>query len=85
MPEHISSYAINQSIAKEKGLRKYGFHGLSCRSNPSYVLFAFAHGCSTDSFILRQVAKTLKKVTSSLPSGDAQCLREKSRTLRKSI
>jgi acetate kinase len=30
IPPHISSYAINQKIAKEKGLKKYGFHGLSC-------------------------------------------------------
>jgi len=29
MPEHIASYAINPKIAKERGLKKYGFHGLS--------------------------------------------------------
>lgn len=29
MPECVKSYAIDQKIAKEKGLRKYGFHGLS--------------------------------------------------------
>ncbi|KAF4571490.1 hypothetical protein EYR36_008827 [Pleurotus pulmonarius] len=29
MPAHISSYAINQTIAKKRGLKKYGFHGLS--------------------------------------------------------
>lgn len=34
MPVHVKSYAIDQKIAKEKGLRKYGFHGLSY----SYIL-----------------------------------------------
>ena len=29
MPDYVKSYAIDQHIAKEKGLRKYGFHGLS--------------------------------------------------------
>ncbi|KAF8150641.1 Acetokinase family-domain-containing protein [Crassisporium funariophilum] len=29
IPLHISSYAIDQKIAKERGLKKYGFHGLS--------------------------------------------------------
>ncbi|KAF9223440.1 acetate and butyrate kinase [Gyrodon lividus] len=29
LPRHVSTYAINQEVAKERGLRKYGFHGLS--------------------------------------------------------
>ena len=29
MPDYVKSYAIDQKIAKEKGLRKYGFHGIS--------------------------------------------------------
>ncbi|KAI1797384.1 acetate and butyrate kinase [Ganoderma leucocontextum] len=29
MPEHISMYAICQDVAKRRGLKKYGFHGLS--------------------------------------------------------
>ncbi|KIX09309.1 acetate kinase [Rhinocladiella mackenziei CBS 650.93] len=29
MPDYVKCYAIDQSIAQEKGLRKYGFHGLS--------------------------------------------------------
>lgn len=29
MPDYVKCYAIDQTIAKEKGLRKYGFHGLS--------------------------------------------------------
>src|ERR1700712_2323653 len=28
MPDYVKAYAIDQKIAKEKGLRKYGFHGL---------------------------------------------------------
>jgi acetate kinase len=30
IPQHISSYAVNQEVAKRKGLKKYGFHGISC-------------------------------------------------------
>ncbi len=29
MPDYVKTYAIDQTIAQEKGLRKYGFHGLS--------------------------------------------------------
>ena len=29
MPDYAKTYAIDQKIAKEKGLRKYGFHGIS--------------------------------------------------------
>jgi acetate kinase len=29
LPREVSSYAINQKIAQQKGLRKYGFHGIS--------------------------------------------------------
>ena len=31
IPPHVASYAIDQTIARKKGLRKYGFHGLSCK------------------------------------------------------
>lgn len=34
LPSHVRSYAIDPRIAAEKGLRKYGFHGLSY----SYIL-----------------------------------------------
>ncbi|KAF8502561.1 Acetokinase family-domain-containing protein [Hysterangium stoloniferum] len=34
LPQHIYTYAISPSVAKEKNLRKYGFHGLSY----SYIL-----------------------------------------------
>lgn len=29
MPDYIKTYAINQKIAQDRGLRKYGFHGIS--------------------------------------------------------
>ncbi|KAJ5103449.1 Acetate/Proprionate kinase [Penicillium argentinense] len=29
MPLHVKTYPINQEIAKQNGLRKYGFHGIS--------------------------------------------------------
>jgi acetate kinase len=29
MPEAVKTYAIDQKLAKAKGLRKYGFHGIS--------------------------------------------------------
>lgn len=39
IPLHISTYAIDQAIASQKGLKKYGFHGLSCMSIPSSQFF----------------------------------------------
>lgn len=31
MPPYIANYAINQTVACKRGLKKYGFHGLSCK------------------------------------------------------
>lgn len=36
LPDYVKTYAINQKIAQKKGLRKYGFHGISY----SYILRA---------------------------------------------
>lgn len=36
LPKYVSAYAIDQEIAEKKGLRKYGFHGISY----SYILRA---------------------------------------------
>jgi acetate kinase len=36
LPDYVKTYAIDQKIAKKKGLRKYGFHGISY----SYILRA---------------------------------------------
>jgi len=38
MPDYVKAYMIDQKIAKAKGLRKYGFHGLSY----SYITRAVA-------------------------------------------
>jgi acetate kinase len=60
IPQHISAYAIDQDVAKRKGLKKYGFHGLSCVFNnrgpirPAHEL--------VDSYILRTAARHLSKV-----------------------
>ena len=32
MPDAVKTYAIDQKVACEKGLRKYGFHGISYAS-----------------------------------------------------
>lgn len=29
LPDYVKTYAIDQKVAKKKGLRKYGFHGIS--------------------------------------------------------
>ncbi|KAI6099620.1 Acetokinase family-domain-containing protein [Pisolithus sp. B1] len=29
LPAHVAAYAIDQNVARKRGLRKYGFHGLS--------------------------------------------------------
>ncbi|KAJ6466557.1 acetate and butyrate kinase [Mycena vitilis] len=66
IPPHIANYAINQKIAKERGLKKYGFHGLSCTRRlllqhyPAYPAFVL------DAFILRSVARFLQKPPASL-------------------
>ena len=36
LPDYVAKYAINQEVAESKGLRKYGFHGLSCEFPRSF-------------------------------------------------
>ena len=62
MPEHVRSYAINQKIAKEKGLRKYGFHGLSY----SYILRRVA------AFLQKDISQT-SIIALHLGSGASAC------------
>jgi acetate kinase len=38
IPPHIASYAIDQDVAKKRGLKKYGFHGLSCKWTQLFTL-----------------------------------------------
>ena len=44
LPKEVSSYAIHPKIAKEKGLRKYGFHGISYK----YILRAVSKHLGKD-------------------------------------
>ncbi|KAH7884699.1 Acetokinase family-domain-containing protein [Phlebopus sp. FC_14] len=52
MPHHVSTYAINQQIAQERGLRKYGFHGLSYR----FIRRAVAQHLNKDPDVLNIIA-----------------------------
>ncbi|KAI0806338.1 hypothetical protein BC629DRAFT_1580756 [Irpex lacteus] len=54
MPPHIANYAIDQTIAKKRGLKKYGFQGSVTTSR--------ADGFTSDAYILRAVAAYLKRV-----------------------
>ena len=44
MPEAVTTYAIDQTMAKKKGLRKYGFHGISY----SFILRAVSQHLDKD-------------------------------------
>lgn len=62
MPTYVKSYMIDQEIAKEKGLRKYGFHGLSY----SYITRTVASH-------LRKPVKDLNIIALHLGSGASIC------------
>ncbi|KAG6816891.1 hypothetical protein H0H87_002012 [Tephrocybe sp. NHM501043] len=62
IPRHIAAYAIDQSIATKRGLRKYGFHGLSY----SFILRATAH-------FLQRPASSLNLIILHLGSGASAC------------
>lgn len=64
IPSYISSYAIDQQIAKKRGLKKYGFHGLSCKLASSSVYLADC--ASVDAFIFGAVSNFLNKPAGSL-------------------
>jgi acetate kinase len=68
IPAHIASYAIDQTIAKQRGLKKYGFHGLSCEwlviVNPRNIINGLKSILpSSDAYILRTVSAYMKKVS----------------------
>ncbi|KAF5327816.1 hypothetical protein D9619_004575 [Psilocybe cf. subviscida] len=44
IPLHISTSAIDPQIAKQRGLKKYGFHGLSCKAPESLNLIVLHLG-----------------------------------------
>ncbi|KAG5933582.1 hypothetical protein E4U53_000945 [Claviceps sorghi] len=62
MPAHIATYPIDPSVAKNSGLRKYGFHGLS------YAFIAR----SVAGFLNKDVAK-LNIIALHLGSGASAC------------
>ncbi|GJE94515.1 acetate and butyrate kinase [Phanerochaete sordida] len=62
IPAHIASYAIDQTIAKKRGLKKYGFHGLSY----AYILRAVSQ-------YLQRDPNTLNLIVMHLGSGASVC------------
>ncbi|KAI0346101.1 acetate kinase, partial [Trametopsis cervina] len=62
IPRHIASYAINQDIATKRGLKKYGFHGLS-----------YAYILRTVSTFLKREPSTLNLIVMHLGSGASVC------------
>ncbi|KAF8630326.1 hypothetical protein AX15_002998 [Amanita polypyramis BW_CC] len=62
IPPHIYSYAINQDIATKRGLRKYGFHGLSY----AYILREVSR-------FLNKAPQTLNLVIMHLGAGASVC------------
>ncbi|TBU24035.1 acetate and butyrate kinase [Dichomitus squalens] len=62
IPEHIAMYAIRQDVARRRGLKKYGFHGLSY----AFILRAVsAH--------LQRAPASLNLIVLHLGSGASMC------------
>lgn len=62
LPEHVSTYPIDQTVAKKNKLRKYGFHGISY----SFIV----HAVST---YLQKPASELNIIALHLGSGASAC------------
>ncbi|KAG6832799.1 hypothetical protein H0H92_009418 [Tricholoma furcatifolium] len=62
IPRYISAYAIDQSVAGPRRLKKYGFHGLSY----SFILRSVSH-------FLARPAHTLNLIVLHLGSGASAC------------
>ncbi|KAG2157892.1 Acetokinase family-domain-containing protein [Suillus bovinus] len=62
IPAHVATYAINQQVAHERGLRKYGFHGLSY----AFMLRAVAAH-------LNKAPNTLNIIALHIGSGASMC------------
>ncbi len=62
MPDYVKTYAIDQKVAKEKGLRRYGFHGISY----SYIMRTVAE-------YLRKKSSALNIIVLHLGSGASAC------------
>ncbi|KDQ21448.1 hypothetical protein BOTBODRAFT_25891 [Botryobasidium botryosum FD-172 SS1] len=74
IPEHIAKYAIDPEIAESKGLKKYGFHGLSY----SYILRA------TASFLKKDPSET-SLIVMHLGSGASVCAIQRGASLDTSM
>lgn len=60
IPPHISNYAIDPAIAKKRGLKKYGFHGLSCKHHfPALLSPILTNNFLLDAYILRTLTTCL--------------------------
>ncbi|KAI0360164.1 acetate and butyrate kinase [Trametes cingulata] len=70
MPEHISMYAIRQDVAKKRGLKKYGFHGLSY----AFILRAVS------SFLKKDPSQT-NLIVMHLGSGASMCVIQRGKSL----
>ncbi|KAG2367800.1 Acetokinase family-domain-containing protein [Suillus spraguei] len=62
LPSHVATYAINQQVAEERGLKKYGFHGLSY----AFILRAVAKH-------LDKAPDTLNIIALHIGSGASMC------------
>ncbi|KAF8958364.1 Acetokinase family-domain-containing protein [Flammula alnicola] len=74
IPLHISSCAINQEIAKKRGLKKYGFHGLSY----SFILRSVSQ-------FLDKPPESLNLILLHLGSGASACLVKDGKSLDTSM
>ncbi|KAJ7911490.1 Acetokinase family-domain-containing protein [Mycena leptocephala] len=74
IPAHISSYAIDQKIAKQRGLKKYGFHGLSY----SFILRSVSR-------FLQKPADSLNLIILHLGSGASACCIQHGKSLDTSM
>lgn len=83
IPLHIASYAINPEVAQKRGLKKYGFHGLSCASSHTtrklcahiltYMLAADAYILDATAHHLERPVSALNLIVMHLGSGASVC------------
>ncbi|RDB26332.1 putative acetate kinase [Hypsizygus marmoreus] len=74
IPPHISTYAIDQAIATQRGLKKYGFHGLSY----SFILRAVSR-------FLQKPSSSLNLIVLHLGSGASACAIQAGKSLDTSM
>ncbi|KZT72978.1 acetate kinase [Daedalea quercina L-15889] len=74
LPLHIASYAINTEVAQKRGLKKYGFHGLSY----AYILGAVG-------YYLQKDTSSLNLIVMHLGSGASICAIRNGRSLDTSM